>query len=91
LYSKFAAFRTVSLYLKDWPGKELQEQIGFRENTAGANVWLIVPKDPDVFFGVEPVAGIPAVHRIQVWLDLKFHPERSEEAAAELRKALELS
>jgi hypothetical protein len=91
LYLKFAAFRTVSFYLRDWPDKALLEQIGFRENSAGANVWLIIPKDPDVFFGVESVAGIPAVHRIQVWLDLKFHPERSEEAAAELRKTLELS
>lgn len=91
LYVKFAAFRTASLYLKEWPHKDLFDQIGFREETAGANVWLIIPKDPDVFFGVEPVADIPAVHRIQVWLDLKSHPERAEEAAAELRKTLELS
>lgn len=91
LYQKFAAFRTVSLYLRDWPDKDHLERIGFRANSSGANVWLIIPKDPDVFFGVEPVAGIPTVHRIQVCLDLKSHPERSEEAAAELRKSLELS
>ncbi len=90
LYSRFAAFRTVSFYLKDWPDKALLERIGFREDTAGANVWLIVPRDPDVFFAAGPVAGIPSVHRIQVWLDLKFHPERAEEAAVELRKSLEL-
>lgn len=91
LYVKFAAFRTVSLYLREWPQKDLFEQIGFREDTVGANVWLIIPKDPDVFFSVEPIADIPSVHRIQVLLDLKSHPERAEEAAAELRKTLELS
>lgn len=90
LYSKFAAFRTVSLYLKEWPDTHVLEQLGFRENTSGANVWLIIPKDPDIFYGVQPVADIPCVHRIQVWLDLKSHPERAEEAAAELRKNLEL-
>jgi hypothetical protein len=90
LYSRFAAFRTVSLYLKEWPDKNILEQLGFRENTSGANVWLIIPKDPDIFYGVQPVADIPCVHRIQVWLDLKSHPERAEEAAAELRKNLEL-
>lgn len=90
LYSRFAAFRTASFYLQERPEKELIEQIGFRENPAGANVWFIVPKDDDVFWNVKLIDDIPAVHRIQVWLDLKYHPERSEEAAVELRKALEL-
>lgn len=90
LYSHFAAFRTVTVYLKDWPEKHILEQIGFRENTSGANVWLIIPKDTDLFYGVQPIADIPCVHRIQVWLDLKSLPERAEEAAIELRKSLEL-
>lgn len=90
LYSRFAAFRTVSVYLKEWPDNNIREQIGFRENTSGSNVWLIIPKDPDIFHGVQSVADIPCVHRIQAWLDLKSHPERAEEAAAELRKSLEL-
>lgn len=90
LYSRFAAFRTVSFYLKDMPDEDLLRQIGFREDSAGANVWLIIPKDPDVFFGEKTLADIPCVHPIQVWLDLKSHPERAEEAAAELRKDMEL-
>jgi len=90
LYSRFAAFRTVSFYLKEWPEKSALEQIGFREGSAGANVWLVIPKDPDVFHGVKAVTDIPCVHPIQVYLDLQAHPERSEEAAAELRKQLEL-
>jgi hypothetical protein len=89
LYSGFAAFRTVSFYLKEWPDQDFLGRVGFREDTAGANVWLIMPKDPDIFHGVQHVADIPCVHRVQVWLDLKAHPERSEEAAAELRKSLE--
>jgi len=90
LYSHFAAFRTVSIYLAEWPDNKLLEQIGFRQTDSGANVWLVIPKDPDVFHAVQPVADIPCVHRIQTWLDLKFHPERAEEAAAELRTTLEL-
>jgi hypothetical protein len=87
----FAAFRTVSVYLKEWPDTHILEQLGFRENTSGANVWLIIPKDHDIFYGVKPVADIPCVHRIQVCLDLKYLLERAEEAAAELRKSMTLA
>ncbi len=90
LYSHFAAFRTVSIYLAEWPDNKLLEQIGFRQTDSGANVWLIIPKDADLFHAVQPVEDIPCVHRIQTWLDLKFHPERAEEAAVELRTTLEL-
>lgn len=90
LYAKFAAFRTVSFYLKQWPGDERLKDIGFRETTSGANVWLILPKDPDVFYDTRVIDNIPAVDKIQVWLDLKSHPERSEEAADELRKTMDL-
>lgn len=31
------------------------------------------------------VDGVPCVHPVQVYLDLKGHPERSSEAAARLR------
>ena len=46
LYSRFAALRTVSVYLKEWPDKIILEKLSFRENSAGADVWLIIPKDP---------------------------------------------
>lgn len=91
LYVKFAAFRTASFYLRELPQEGLLSQIGFRKEIAGANVWLIIPKDPDVFFSAESISDIPVVHRIQVWLDLNFHPERAEEAAVELKKTLEIS
>ncbi len=91
LYSEFAAFRTVSFYINELPSPEVLEQIGFRESSSGANVWLIVPKDEDVFHGVKTVKDVPVVHPIQVYLDLKSHPERAEEAAEELRRQLELT
>lgn len=31
---------------EEWLGRYILEQIGFRENLSGANVWLIIPKDP---------------------------------------------
>jgi len=90
LYSRFAAFRTVSVYLKELPSDDFLKQIGFRDDTAGSNLWLIMPKDVDVFHAVKPVEDIHCVHPVQVYLDLHGHPERAEEAAVELRRALEL-
>lgn len=66
------------------------ESIGFREGSSGANIWLIVPKDDDVFYEVDKVDNVPTVHPVQVYLDLKYHPERSGEAAEELLSNLEL-
>ena len=51
----------------------------------GENVWLVVPNDEGVFHGAAEREGICCVHPVQVYLDLKNHPERSEEAAAQLR------
>lgn len=90
LYSKFAAFRTASFYLENWVHSNLLKEAGFRQNLQGANLWLILPKDPDVFYGLKTLADIPCVNQIQVWLDLHSHPERAEEAASELRGHLEL-
>lgn len=50
----------------------------------GANVWLVVPKDVGVFHGQRKVEDIQCVHPVQVYLDLKGHPERATEAADEL-------
>lgn len=88
LCSHFAGFRISSFYLREWPDEQVLDSIGFREVEKGENIWLILPKDEDVFFGVEPVEDIPCIHPMQVWLDLKSHRERSEEAAEELRHQL---
>lgn len=88
LLDQFAGFRIVTLYMR--PSKDsrlphLNEHLpGFR-NSPGANLWLVEPNDEGVFQGAELVAGVLCVHPVQVWLDLKFHPERAPEAARSLR------
>lgn len=86
LYTHFAAYRTASLYLNEAPSLSWLAEIGFQEEPRGGNVWLIEPKDEGVFHGAGEVAGIRCVHPVQIYLDLKDHPERSAEAAEQLRK-----
>ena len=52
------------------------------------NLWLAVPNDSGVFQGAVENDGIRCVHPVQVYLDLKEHPERSAEAADRLRTEL---
>lgn len=85
LLNKFAGFRLVSVYLAEEPTDLLLDSIGFREESRGSNIWLIVPKDEGVFHGASAKDGIHCVHPVQVYLDLKAHPERSTEAARSLR------
>lgn len=85
VYTHFAAFRIASVYLSVNPSNNLLEQLGFREDPRGANLWLVVPNDVGVFYGVEEKSGVRCVHPVQAYLDLKGHPERSLEAAQRLR------
>jgi hypothetical protein len=59
--------------------------MGFHEEQKGENVWLVVPNDEGVFDGAAERDGIRCVHPVQVYMDLKNHPERSAEAAEQLR------
>jgi hypothetical protein len=86
LYSHFASFRLATFYLPSAPGNGLFNTLGFREDERGANTWLVVPNDEGVFHGSEAKEGIRCVHVVQVYLDLKDHPERSAEAASRLRQ-----
>ena len=88
LYTRHAGFRLATIYLESPPSAGLMSDLGFREEPRGANTWLVVPNDEVVFDGAEIISGIHCVHPVQAYLDLKGHPERSDEAAAELRKAL---
>lgn len=81
----FAAFRIASFFLAEPPSKELREQLGFREDARGANLWLVTPNDAGVFQGAEMQDGIRCVHPVQAYVDLKAHPERAAEAAERLR------
>lgn len=86
--TQFAAFRIATLYLAADPPTELLAGLGYREEARGANLWLVVPNDAGVFQGAVQQDGIRCVHPVQVYLDLKGHPERAPEAAERLRAEL---
>ena len=86
LHDRFAAFRTVTIYLQDQMDKDVLSELAFKEDERGANTWLVIPNDKGVFHGAEKRDGIRCVHPVQIYLDLKGHPERSAEAAASLRE-----
>ncbi len=88
LWRPFAAFRLVTIYLRAPAVPSLLNELGVREEPGGANVWLVVPNDEGVFHGASERDGVSCAHPVQVYLDLKAQPERSAEAASQLRSAL---
>lgn len=88
LLNQFAGFRLVAFYVSQLPSAQTQQAMGFREESRGENVWLVVPNDEGVFHGAAEREGIRCVHPVQAYLDLKDHPERSAEAAEQLRAKL---
>lgn len=86
LFTRFANFRIAAFYLRHPPGENIVKALHFREDERGANTWLVVPNDEGVFQGSEAREGIRCVHPVQIYLDLKGHPERSSEAASKLRQ-----
>lgn len=89
LLKPFAGFRLVVIYVSDVPSLETRRGLGFHEEARGENVWLVVPNDEGVFHGTIERDGIKCAHPVQVYLDLKDHPERSKEAAEQLRQLLQ--
>lgn len=88
LMTRFATFRITTFYLRDQPSAETLQDLAFREESRGANVWLVMPNDNGVFHGSTERDGVRCVHPVQVYIDLKSHSERAEEAAAHLRRQL---
>ena len=86
LLSHFAGFRLVTLFVDALPKEVVLRDLGVRDEPKGANVWLVVPQDDGVFIGAKEIDGIPCASPLQVYLDLKGHPERSKEAADRLRQ-----
>lgn len=86
--NRHAGYRLSTIYLEKEPSEELLRRIGFRREPRGANTWLVIPNDEGVFQGAADISGVRCVHPVQVYLDLKGHPERAPEAAAELRRNL---
>ncbi len=75
----------VVLFVNELPDEKARVQMGFHEMERGENIWLVQPSDAGVFQGNEVREGISCAHPVQVYLDLKDHPERSTEAAETLR------
>ncbi len=86
--TRFAAFRIATVYISADPSRALLEGLGWREDARGANLWLVVPNDAGVFQGAVEKDAIRCVHPVQVYVDLKDHPERAPEAAERLRTEL---
>ena len=88
LLNPLTGFRLVVFYVGHTPSAETRQAMGFHEEQKGENVWLVVPNDEGVFDGAAEREGIRCVHPVQVYMDLKDHPERSAEAAELLRSKL---
>lgn len=91
ILTSFARYRITTVYLDEEPNDALKREIGLREDPQGANLWLTIPNDEGVFHGAgrretAEQASIRCVHPVQVYLDLLCHPERSSEAAEEVRR-----
>ena len=87
--TRSVGFRTATFFVEERKSaavtKTVKENLGFRDDARGANLWLAVPNDAGVFQGVEEKDGVRCVHPVQVYLDLKEHPERAAEAANRIR------
>ena len=68
------------------PAADDLRQLGFTQGERGANTWLVVPNDEDIIQHYEVLNGIHCAMPVQVYLDLKAHPERAAEAAEEMFK-----
>jgi len=88
LMTGFAAFRTVTIFVREEIPSEFLERIGFIPESRGANLWLVVPDDDGVFQWTRPKDGVICAHPAQVFVDLKGHHERSADAAAMLRRQI---
>lgn len=85
LHTGFGGFRLLTFFVEELPPTALLESLDFRETERGANVWLVVPDDAGVFDNVVIQHDVRCAHPVQVYLDLKAHPERAEEASAKVR------
>ena len=86
--TRYAAFRLLTVYLREAPSPEFMSGLAFRAEPRGANTWIVVPNDEGVFQANEMLDEVRCVHPVQAYLDLQEHPERAKEAAEELHSRL---
>ena len=86
--TRYAAFRLLTVYLREAPSPEFMSRLAFRPEPRGANTWFVVPNDEGVLQANETLEEVRCVHPVQAYLDLQEHPERAKEAAEELHSRL---
>ncbi len=86
LLTRFATFRMATVFVLAPPSPTVLSKARFLDEPKGANCWLVVPRDEGVFHGARSVHGVPCASPVQVYVDLKDHPERAKEAAEEIRR-----
>ena len=88
LYTNYASFRTVTVYVGKNSRSEMLSFLDFSESDIGFNTIIASPNDQSIFWDKKEIEGIQCVHPIQAFLDLKGQPERAQEAMTELKKYL---
>lgn len=83
-YDQFASYRLVTVYLRD-NVDDVLELAGARVGSRGANLQLVIPNDEGVFFGTQRLGRMICAAPVQTYLDLLHLPERSRDAADQLR------
>jgi hypothetical protein len=74
----------ATFFLRQLPTPGQLNELHFSEELHGGNTWLVLPGDDGVFDGQREVDGVPCVHPVQAYIDLKDQPERATEAAEHL-------
>ena len=79
---------TVYLESKDDANvvNNLVQHLGAKRVDSGANLVLLVPKDPFVLYQSRKIDDIDVASPVQLYLDLRKQPGRGEEAAQEILK-----
>lgn len=88
LLSGHASFRLATIFVDALPSKSVLKDAGIVADARGANVWIVVPDDAAVFDSLADIQGYACCSPLQVYLDLKAHPERAAEAASEILASL---
>ncbi len=82
--NQFARFRLNTVYVHGDP-RDAADAVDLRRNERGANVQIVGPDDRGAFLGQRDLEELPCVSAVQIYLDLGHLPERSDDAARQLR------
>lgn len=80
---------TVHFYVKEEKqAKTWVEQLELRPVEAGGNVFMVLPYDVGVLYGISEVGGVKVVSTVQLYVDLFNYPARGEEASEMVLRVL---